>query len=126
MKKLTLLFSLALSCFLLSSPPVFSQDEAALKQSIIERVSEIDSLKLSGKVGETNTGVLAQRGALSADKTALMNAENKDRRALYGILAKRLKLSIKVVGQGRAEEIRKKSASGVWLEDNNGKWYQQK
>jgi uncharacterized protein len=126
MKKLTLFISLLISSFLFSSVSTFAQDEAALKQSIMQRVSSIDSIKLAGKVGENNLGMLAQRVALSSDETALMKAENKDRRALYSILAKRLKLSLKVVGQGRAEELRKKSASGVWLQDNSGKWYKQK
>jgi uncharacterized protein YdbL (DUF1318 family) len=125
MKKLTLFISLLISTCLFSSVHTFAQDEAALKQSIMQRVSSVDSLKLAGKVGENNVGMLSQRGALSNDETALMNAENKDRRALYSILAKRLKLSLKVVGQGRAEELRKKSASGVWLQDDKGKWYKQ-
>ena len=126
MKKLTLFLSLLLATILLSGTQIFAQDETALKERILQRVSSIDSLKLSGKVGENNIGLLAQRGALSSKETALMNAENKDRRALYGILAKRLKLSVKVVGQGRAEELRKKSAPGVWLQDNDGQWYKQK
>ncbi|QXD23488.1 YdbL family protein [Opitutia bacterium ISCC 51] len=126
MKKLTLFISLLISTFLFSSVHTFAQDEAALKQAIMQRVSSVDSIKLAGKVGENNVGLLAQRGALSSEETSLMNAENKDRKALYSILAKRLKLSLKVVGQGRAEELRKKSASGVWLQDDKGKWYKQK
>ncbi len=126
MKKITLFISLLMSTVLFSTVHSYAQDEASLKKSIMERVSSIDSLKLAGKIGENNMGMLAQRSALSSDETALMNAENKDRRALYAILAKRLKLSIKVVGQGRAEELRKKSAPGVWLQDEKGKWYKQK
>lgn len=126
MKKLTLFISLLISTFLFSSVHTFAQDEAALKQAIMQRVSSVDSIKLAGKVGENNVGLLAQRGALSSEETSLMNAENKDRKALYSILAKRLKLSLKVVGQGRAEELRKKSASGVCLQDDKGKWYKQK
>ena len=125
MKKISLLFTFLTAAFLLSAPQTFAQDENALKQSMMERVSSIDSLKLAGKVGENNEGLLSQRAALNPNETALMNAENKDRRALYGILAKRLKLSVKVVGQGRADELRKKSAKGVWLQDNQGKWYKQ-
>ncbi|MCZ6673031.1 MAG: DUF1318 domain-containing protein [Verrucomicrobia bacterium] len=126
MKKLSIFMSLAVTCFLLSAAQTFALDEASLKKSIMQRVSSIDKLKLASKVGENNVGILTQRAALSADETTLMNAENKDRRALYAILAKRLKISVKVVGQGRAEELRKKSASGVWLQDISGKWYQQK
>lgn len=125
MKKISIFLTLFVSAFLLSTTQIVAQNENALKQSMMQRVASIDSLKLAGKVGENNVGLLSQRGALKTDQSALMNAENKDRRALYGILAKRLKLSVKVVGQGRAEELRKKSAKGVWLQDNNGKWYKQ-
>ena len=125
-KKLTVLFTLLISSFLFTGTQTFAQDESALKRSLMQRIDEVDDLKLAGKVGENNLGLLAQRGPLSTEETALMNAENKARRALYGILARRLKLSVKVVGQGRAEELREKSAPGVWLQDNQGKWYKQK
>ena len=98
--------------------------EEAIKGRIMDRVQSIDGLKLSGKVGENNVGLLEQRGMLTPAETKLMNEENGDRRALYTILAKRLGLTTTVVGQGRAEELRKRSAAGVWLQDRNGEWYQ--
>lgn len=101
-----------------------TSDEDAIKQRIIERLATIDDLKLAGKAGENNAGLLEQRGMLSPAETKLMNDENTDRRALYTLLGKRLGLTMTVVGQGRAEEIRKKSATGVWLQDRNGSWYQ--
>jgi uncharacterized protein YdbL (DUF1318 family) len=52
-----------------------------------------------------------------------MNAENNDRRALYGILASRLGLTIAVVGESRAEALRQNSAAGVWLQAADGSWY---
>ena len=92
---------------------------------MLQRVTVIDELKLTGKVGENNVGLLTQRGMLSKDETNVLNRENEDRRALYEILAERLKLSVNVVGQGRAEELRKRSAKGVWLQAPDGNWYQQ-
>ncbi len=117
-------FALAL-CFALGSiASVSAQDtEEAIKGRLLERVKDIDALKLSGKVGENNVGLLEQRDMLNPAETTLMNAENSDRRALYTILAKRLGLTTTVVGQGRSEELRKKSAPGVWLQDRNGEWY---
>lgn len=119
---------MALAGLLLGNATVHAQsdDEEALKKSLLERVDAIDKLKLSGKVGENNVGLLEQRGPMNPDETKLMNAENKDRRALYTLLAKRLNVTMTVVGQGRAEEVRKKSAAGVWLQDRTGNWYQQK
>lgn len=98
-------------------------DEAAIKERMIERIEAIDALKLAGKVGENNVGLLEQRAPLSREETELMNAENADRRALYTLIGKRLGLTRTVVGQGRAEELREKSAAGVWLQDRSGRWY---
>lgn len=97
-------------------------DENAIKQRILQRVSAVDSLKIEGLVGENNKGLLEQRAMLAPPQTKTMNEENADRKALYAILAKRLGLSVTVVGQGRAESIRKKSASGVWIQEPSGKW----
>ncbi|MCB1120851.1 MAG: DUF1318 domain-containing protein [Verrucomicrobiae bacterium] len=128
MKTLSTFLLMALAGLLLGNATVHAQsdDEEALKKSLLERVDAIDKLKLSGKVGENNVGLLEQRGPMNPDETKLMNAENKDRRALYTLLAKRLNVTMTVVGQGRAEEVRKKSAAGVWLQDRTGNWYQQK
>lgn len=126
MKRHTFIRFLALGAFVLS-PSLFAakKSETLLKQHMLQRVTVIDELKLSGKVGENNVGLLTQRGMLSKDETNVMNRENEDRRALYEILAERLNLTVSVVGQGRAEELRKRSAKGVWLQDPDGKWYQQ-
>lgn len=116
----------ALAIFALSFPnDVAAQnDEGSIKQRLLDRVKSVDALKISGAVGENNKGFLEQRAALDPQQTRTMNEENADRRALYTILAKRLGLSVTVVGQGRAESIRDKSAPKVWLQDPSGKWYQ--
>lgn len=122
---LLLALGLLFSCGL--GTPALAQDtseEEAIRQRMLERVDAIDALKKAGKVGENNVGLLEQRAPLSEEERELMNAENADRRALYTIIAKRLGLTTTVVGQGRAEELRKKSAPGVWLEDRGGNWYQ--
>ena len=126
MKELTLTRFLPYFAFLLALAPHFasaqSVDEDAIKQRIIERVGQIDALKLEGKLGENNAGLLEQRAMLKPTETQLMNAENADRRALYTLVGQRLGLTATVVGQGRAEELRKKSASGVWIQAPDGSW----
>jgi uncharacterized protein YdbL (DUF1318 family) len=97
-------------------------DEASIKQRMIERVASVDALKLSGSVGENNKGFLEQRAMLNPAQTKIMNDENGDRKALYTILANRLGLSVAVVGQGRAESIREKSAPGIWIQQPSGQW----
>ena len=128
MKTTSIFISLILGLLTLNAPSTFAAErtETSIKQSLLRRVAVVDGLKLSGKVGENNRGTLTQRGLLSTDETRLMNGENRDRQDLYTILAIRLNLTVSVVGQGRAEELRKKSAPGVWLQDPEGNWYQQK
>lgn len=120
----TLIAFLAAFAFGLSTDALAQNDEASIKQRLLQRVKSVDALKISGSVGENNKGFLEQRAALNPQQTQTMNEENADRRALYTILAKRLGLSVTVVGQGRAESIRNKSAAKVWLQDPSGKWYQ--
>ena len=123
----TLRFPLLISLFalLLSAAPLSAQDadEKAIKQRILERLETVDALKLSGAVGENKNGLLEQRAMLKPSQTKLMNEENADRRALYAIVGKRLGITSSVVGQGRAADLRKKSAKGVWLQAENGSWY---
>ncbi len=99
-------------------------DENGIKQRIIQRIGSVDELKIKGLVGENNKGLLDQRAMLAPAQTKVMNDENADRKALYSILAKRLGLSVSVVGQGRADSIRKKSAPKVWIQEPSGKWTQ--
>ncbi|MDQ8180005.1 DUF1318 domain-containing protein [Pelagicoccus sp. SDUM812005] len=126
MKTLSIARFLPLFALLFALVPSFasaqSADEEAIKQRIIDRVASVDALKLAGKVGENNSGLLEQRAMLKPDETKLMNAENADRRALYTLVGQRLGLTSTVVGQGRAEELRKKSAPGVWIQAPDGAW----
>lgn len=99
-------------------------EEDGIKQRILQRIGAVDELKIKALVGENNKGLLEQRAMLAPAQTKLMNDENADRKALYAVLAKRLGLSVAVVGQGRAESIRKKSAPKVWIQEPSGKWIQ--
>lgn len=99
-------------------------EEDSITQRILQRISAVDELKIKAFAGENNKGLLEQRAMLAPAQTKLMNDENADRKALYAILAKRLGLSVSVVGQVRAESIRKKSAPKVWIQEPSGKWIQ--
>ena len=116
------LYAALIALFLAPLTAHAQNDENAIKQRILQRVGDVDRLKIDGLAGENNKGLLEQRAMLSPAQTKTMNEENADRKALYAILGKRLGLSVTVVGQGRAESIRKKSASGVWIQEPNGKW----
>ncbi len=124
--RFSLLLALIAGLLALAPLSLSAQDaeEAAITERMLERLEQIDTLKLSGKVGENNVGLLEQRAQLTPVETRLMNAENADRRALYTLIGRRVGLTLTVVGQGRAEEIRRRSAPGVWLQNREGRWYQ--
>ena len=94
-----------------------------LKARMTERLASLDALRASGKVGESNQGTLSARAKLSTKETALIKAENADRKQVYALIAKRTGESAIIVGQKRAASLRKLSKAGVWLQDTNGKWY---
>jgi len=120
--KVVLIFAFAFSG-LAAASSVMGENQSAIQGRMIQRVESIDALKTKAVIGENNKGFLEQRGPLKPDQTAVMNAENADRKALYAILADRLRLTVSVVGQGRAEDLRKKSAPGVWLQGQDGAWF---
>ena len=123
--QLTLALILTLAALALLPQSANAQaEENGIKQRILQRVGTVDELKIKALVGENNKGLLEQRAMLAPAQTKVMNEENADRKALYAILAKRLGLSVTVVGQGRAESIRKKSAPKLWIQEPSGKWLQ--
>ena len=123
--QLTLALILTLAALALLPQSANAQaEENGIKQRILQRVGAVDELKIKALVGENNKGLLEQRAMLAPAQTKVMNEENADRKALYAILAKRLGLSVTVVGQGRAESIRKKSAPKLWIQEPSGKWLQ--
>ncbi|MFL3657883.1 MAG: DUF1318 domain-containing protein [Opitutales bacterium] len=127
MKTIQLTLSLILTLAALALLPQSANaqaEENGIKQRILQRVGAVDELKIKALVGENNKGLLEQRAMLAPAQTKVMNKENADRKALYAILAKRLGLSVTVVGQGRAESIRKKSALRLWIQEPSGKWLQ--
>ncbi|MBT3483298.1 MAG: DUF1318 domain-containing protein [Opitutales bacterium] len=127
MKTIRITLSLILTLSALAVLPQSANaqaEENGIKQRILQRVGAVDELKIKALLGENNKGLLEQRAMLAPAQTKVMNEENADRKALYAILAKRLGLSVTVVGQGRAELIRKKSAPKLWIQEPSGKWLQ--
>ncbi len=119
----TLILAIAFLALGISPESAIAQnDEQSVKARLLQRVGAVDALKISGSVGENNKGYLEQRAVLNPAQTKTMNEENADRKTLYTILAQRLGLSVAVVGQGRAESLRKKSAPNVWIQDPAGNW----
>jgi uncharacterized protein YdbL (DUF1318 family) len=95
------------------------------KARMAERVPKIDTLKTAGIVGEKTSGLLGFVKESPADK-ALVDAENKDREAVYEAIAKKQGVSASTVAKSRAASLAKKAVSGLWLQDAKGKWFQKK
>lgn len=108
---------------LLASVAFAQNDINSLKERLRARLPEVDALKLASKVGENNQGFLEAREELAEDEAKTVDAENTDRRALYGIIAERANVTIADVGVQRAEQIRKGSATGIWLQAADGTWF---
>ena len=96
---------------------------AGEKERMLERLPQIKALKAAGVVGEKANGLLGFVKKSPADK-ALVDAENKDRQAVYAVIAKRQGASVSKVAGRRALQIAEKAASGHWVQDAAGKWSQ--
>jgi len=94
----------------------------AIKQRMIDRLPVIRSLKAQGIVGENNRGYLEFVGQ-KKDKAEVVAAENKDRKLVYGAIAKQQGTTVELVGKHRAIQIANKARPGEWLQDANSKWY---
>ena len=123
----TSIFHFALFGLILISGPVVlgvqAEDLAAEKARMSQRLAQLDGLKSSGAIGETNRGMVMARTP-SAEATKVADEENRDREAVYAAIAKRTGSSADQVGRARAKQIASSSAKGVWLQQDDGNWYQ--
>ncbi len=94
-----------------------------IKARMKSRLPVIMDLKARGVVGENNQGFLQMLKG-QTEKKDVVQAENNDRRAIYGHIAKKTSADPQVVGQRRAIQIAEKASPGEWLQDASGKWYQ--
>lgn len=114
---------LALSLALLGGACVAqAQDLGAVRARMEQRLSQIDTLKSQGAIGENNQGFLEVRAA-SGDASTVVSSENSDRSAVYAALAQKTGASADAVGKARARQIAANSAPGVWVQRESGEWY---
>lgn len=124
--KTRLISSLALLALLVAAVPVVSAQSAELKQQMAQRLPALDELRLRHVVGESNAGFLEVRGKASDAEQALVDAENRDRAAVYAAIAQRSETTAETVGRARAKQIAAASARGVLVQDADGKWAEKK
>ena len=92
-----------------------------IKDRMKARLPVITELKSQGLVGENNKGFLEFRGGQKPNADVIQ-AENKDRAAVYKAIAERQKTTPEFVGQARAAQIAEKEPSGFWVQEPDGKW----
>ena len=102
-----------------------SAQDRGLMERMRERLPQVDALLTRQIVGEGNRGILVARQELTDSQKALVEAENRDRIAVYTAIARRTESTPEVVARQRALQIRERAAEGVWLQDEEGNWYRQ-
>jgi len=122
MKTLSLRLLLSVIAFAAMTVAVRAEDLGAVRARMSQRLSQIDQLKSSGALGENNRGLLEVKDG-GGDAASVSAAENKDREFVYAELAKKTGSSAENVGRARAKQIAQSSASGVWLQGEDGAWY---
>jgi uncharacterized protein YdbL (DUF1318 family) len=120
-------FSLFLSFFVLAFAATLPVEAADGAREAMERMKDrlpvVDSLKENGAVGETSGGYLQARSELLPRQKAVVEAENRDRRLVYRMIAQRTNQSVQQVGEQRALRIAEQAAPGVWLQRPSGEWF---
>jgi uncharacterized protein len=101
----------------------FAAESAAdIRRRMEQRLPVIDRLKTAETVGENNRGLLEVRGNGGTEATAVVSEENRDRDAVYALIAKETGATADSVGRARAQRIAASSRPGVWVQDASGAW----
>ncbi len=97
----------------------FAESAVDIRRRMEARLPQIDALKSQEIVGENNRGFLEERkpGAGST-----VSDENRDREAVYALIARETGASADSVGRARAKQIGATSKAGVWVQDESGTW----
>jgi uncharacterized protein len=116
------LFLVCAALFAFAAPAALhAQSARELQSRMAQRLPQIDELKAAGALGENNRGYLEVRE--SKDNAATLAAEeNRDREAVYALIARETGTTAEAVGRARARQIEAQSKSGVWVQDESGAW----
>ncbi len=100
----------------------FGQSAAELQRRMRDRLPQLDALKEKGVVGENNRGFVEIREGGGASAGSLVSDENRDREAVYELIARQTGSTAENVGRARAKDIAARSRPGVWVQDESGRW----
>ncbi len=94
-----------------------------IKNSMLARKPQIETLKNAGKVGEDNKGFLAAvSGGLDGAAQKIVNDENSDRTQVYAAIAKNQGTTAALVSSRRAAQLAEQAKSGDYIMNAAGKW----
>lgn len=102
--------------------PAFAESAAALRGRMEQRLPQIDALKAQEFLGENNRGFLEERKSGGTNAAAVVTDENRDREAVYALIARETGATPDSVGHARAKQIALSSRAGVWVQDESGAW----
>ena len=117
----TRIFTLVAALCLLTVT-AFAENAADIRRRMEQRLPAVDDLKGQQVIGENNHGFLEERKGGVAGASSVVAEENRDREAVYAILAKQTGATPESVGHARAKQIAANSRAGVWVQDESGKW----
>jgi len=115
-------FLSVVSAFVLLFAAAFAQSGREIQQRMRDRLPQLDELKAKEVVGENNRGLVEVRGAGDASAAGVVAEENRDREAVYALIAKETGATPDAVGRARAKDIAARSRPGVWVQDEAGRW----
>ncbi len=114
----TRLFALFVTLGLLAVT-AFAETATDIRHRMEQRLPQIDAFKAQEVLGENNRGLLEERKPGSG---SVVSDENRDREAVYVLIAKETGASADSVARARAKQIAANSKSGVWVQDEAGAW----
>lgn len=100
----------------------FAESAGDIRRRMEGRIATLDALKTKEVIGENNRGFVEVRSAGDASAGDVVAAENTDRQAVYTLIARETGASPDSVGKARAKQIAAASRSGVWVQDESGRW----
>ena len=106
----------------LAAVVVHAETTAEIRHRMEQRLGTIDALKAKEAVGENNRGLLEVPPAGKGGAGNVVAEENRDREAVYALIAKDTGATADAVGRARARQIAAASSAGVWIQDESGQW----
>lgn len=100
---------------------VSAQSAGAIRQRMEQRLPQLDALKAKGAIGENNRGFVEVRDN-AGNASSVVSDENRDREAVYALIAQQTGATSDSVGRARAKQIAANARSGVWVQDESGAW----